>query len=225
MDKKDAVRIQNSILSKAEKRVLIWIAKRLPRWISSDHLSWLGLFGAFIAGGGYFLSNWGKEFLWISSFGFFVNWYGDSLDGTLARVRNKQRPVYGFFLDHNIDGLTGLIICIGAGVSPFISFSVAMLILAGYYLLTIFTHINTYLKGEFKISYGGFGPTELRIVIVLINTLFIYLSTDYPPVTLFGISIKIFDLIAIFVALVLFALYFYYFFTEKRKFEKTDPKI
>ncbi|MDD2280863.1 MAG: CDP-alcohol phosphatidyltransferase, partial [Bacteroidales bacterium] len=69
MDKKDAVRIQNSILSKAEKRVLIWIAKRLPRWISSDHLSWLGLFGAFIAGGGYFLSNWGKEFLWISSFG------------------------------------------------------------------------------------------------------------------------------------------------------------
>jgi phosphatidylglycerophosphate synthase len=225
MDKKDAVRIQNSILSKAEKRVLIWIAKRLPRWISSDHLSWLGLFGAFIAGGGYFLSNWGKEFLWISSLGFFVNWYGDSLDGTLARVRNKQRPVYGFFLDHNIDGLTGLIICIGAGVSPFISFSVAMLILAGYYLLTIFTHINTYLKGEFKISYGGFGPTELRIVIVLINTLFIYLPTDYPPVTLFGISIKIFDLIAIFVALVLFALYFYYFFTEKRKFEKIDPHI
>ena len=143
MNQKDAIRIQDSILNKMEKRVLVCLAKKLPKWVTSDHLTWLGLFGAIISAGGYFLSNWDVEFLWLSSLGFVVNWFGDSLDGTLARVRNAQRPIYGFYLDHNIDGLTVLIFCVGAGISPFISFSVAMLILSGYYLLSIFTYINT----------------------------------------------------------------------------------
>jgi len=225
MDNKDAVRIQTSILSRMEKKVLLWIAKRLPKLMNSDHLTGIGLTGAFIAGGGYVLSNWGKEFLWLSSFGFIVNWFGDSLDGTLARVRNKQRPVYGFYVDHNVDAITGLIICIGAGVSPFVSFSVAMLVLVGYFLLCIFTYINTYLKGAFKISYSGLGPTELRLVIILINSLFFFLPTENPPVVILGITLKFFDLFALGVALVLMILYFYYFFAEKKEYEKTDPPL
>ncbi|MFA6334008.1 MAG: CDP-alcohol phosphatidyltransferase family protein [Bacteroidales bacterium] len=221
--KKDAVRIQTSILSKMEKKVLVRIAKKLPQWVTSDQLTWLGLFGAFISCGGYFLSNWGVEFLWLSSFGFLVNWFGDSLDGTLARVRNAQRPIYGFYIDHNIDGLTVLIICIGAGASPFISFSTAMLILAGYYLLSIFTYINTYLKGEFKISYSALGPTEFRLIIILINTLFIFLPTENPPIIIMGITLKFFDIFAIGIALVLFILYFFNFFTEMKKYKKIDP--
>lgn len=225
MNNKNAVRIQTSILSKMEKKVLVWIAKRLPKLMNSDHLTGIGLTGAFIAGGGYVLSNWGKEFLWLSSFGFIVNWFGDSLDGTLARVRNKQRPVYGFYVDHNVDAITGLIICIGAGVSPFVSFSVAMLVLVGYYLLCIFTYINTYLNGAFKISYSGMGPTELRLVIILINCLFFFLPIKNPPVVILGITLKFFDLFALGVALVLMILYFYYFFAEKKAYEKSDPPL
>lgn len=224
MKTKDAVRIQNSILNTVEKRVLVWMANRLPQWINSDHLTWIGLFGAVISFVGYFLSNWGVGFLWLSSFGFLVNWFGDSLDGTLARVRNAQRPIYGFYLDHNIDGITVLLFCVGAGASPFISFSVAMLVLAAYYLLSIFTYINTYLKGEFKISYSSLGPTEFRLIVILINTLFIYLPTENPPVILLGIPLKLFDLFAIVIALVLFILLFWNFLSEKKKYEKIDPR-
>lgn len=223
MNQKDAIRIQDSILNKMEKRVLVCLAKKLPRWVTSDHLTWLGLFGAIISAGGYFLSNWDVEFLWLSSLGFVVNWFGDSLDGTLARVRNAQRPIYGFYLDHNIDGLTVLIFCVGAGISPFISFSVAILILSGYYLLSIFTYINTYLKGEFKISYSGLGPTEFRLIVILINTLFIYLPTDNSPIYIIGIPIKLFDIFALVIALVLFIIYLWSFFSEKIKYGKIDP--
>jgi len=223
MNQKDAIRIQDSILNKMEKRVLVCLAKKLPKWVTSDHLTWLGLFGAIISAGGYFLSNWDVEFLWLSSLGFVVNWFGDSLDGTLARVRNAQRPIYGFYLDHNIDGLTVLIFCVGAGISPFISFSVAMLILSGYYLLSIFTYINTYLKGEFKISYSGLGPTEFRLIVILINTLFIYLPTDNPTIYIIGIPIKLFDIFALVIALVLFIIYLWSFFSEKIKYGEIDP--
>ncbi len=225
MDKQEAFRVQNSILSGLEKKVLVWLSLRLPRWLTSDHLTGIGLLGAFIAGGGYVLSNWGREFLWLSSFGFVVNWFGDSLDGTLARVRNKQRPTYGFYLDHNIDAITALIITVGAGISPFVSFSVAMLILVGYYLLSIFTYINTYLKGTFKISYFNLGPTEFRIIIIMLNALFVILPMKNPPVVVLEITIKLFDLFALGVALVLLMVYFFYFFTEKKKYEKEDPPL
>ena len=225
MDNKDAVRVQTSILSGMEKKVLVWIAKRLPKLMNSDHLTGIGLIGALIAAGGYVLSNLGKEFLWLSSFGFIVNWFGDSLDGTLARVRNKQRPSYGFYVDHNVDAIAALIITVGAGISPFISFSVAMLILVGYFLLCIFTFINIYLNGAFNISYSGLGPTELRLVIILINSLFFFLPTKNPPVVILGITLKFFDLFALGVALVLMVLYLYYFLAGKKEYEKTDPPL
>lgn len=223
MNQKDAIRIQNSILNKMEKKALVCLATKLPKWVTSDHLTWLGFFGAIISAGGYFLSNWNVGFLWLSSLGFVVNWFGDSLDGTLARVRNAQRPIYGFYIDHNIDGLTVLIFCAGVGLSPFISFSVAMLILSGYYLLSISTYINTYLKGEFKISYSGFGPTEFRLIAILINTLFIYLPTNNSPISIMGFPIKLFDILGIVIALVLFIIFILSFFSEKAKYGKIDP--
>ena len=223
MANKDALRVQTSILSKMEKRLLEWIATRLPRWMKPDHLTGIGLIGAFLAGAGYILSNWGKDFLWLSSFGFIVNWFGDSLDGTLARVRKIQRPTYGFYLDHNVDAITALVIALGAGISPFISFSVAMLVLVGYFLLCIFTYISTYLNKTFKISYSGLGPTELRLGIIIINSLFLFLPSENPNVVILGITLKFFDLFALGVAFVLIVLYLYYFFAEKKEYEKADP--
>jgi archaetidylinositol phosphate synthase len=223
MVSKDAVRIQTSIMSKMEKKLLEWLAIRMPRWMNPDILTGIGLAGSFIAGGGYALSSLDKGFLWLSSFGFVVNWFGDSLDGTLARVRKIERPKYGFYLDHNVDAITALVICIGAGMSPFVSFSVVMLLLAGYFLLCIFTYINTYLNDIFKISYSGLGPTELRIVIIIINTLFFFLSSDHPDILIFGIKLKFFDLFALGVALILMALYTFSFLKGRMEYKKADP--
>jgi phosphatidylglycerophosphate synthase len=223
MDNKTSDRIQESISSKIEKRTLIWMASRLPRWMTPDHLTIIGFIGALLAGSGYALTNLGKGFLWLASFGFVVNWFGDSLDGTLARVRQIQRPRYGFSIDHNVDAITALVIVIGAGISPFVSFSAVLLVLVGYYLLCIYTYINTYLQGVLKISYSGFGPTELRLVIIIINSIFFFTTFENPTIVLVGITFKMFDLFALAVAMVLIFIYLVYFFAERKKYEKIDP--
>ncbi|MFQ3620052.1 MAG: CDP-alcohol phosphatidyltransferase family protein, partial [Spirochaetales bacterium] len=205
------------------KRFLEGCARRLPTKILPDHLTWFGFVGSLMAGSAYVLTNWSKAYLWIASLGFVVNWLGDSLDGTLARVRKIQRPSYGFFMDHNMDALTALVIGVGAGMSPFVSFSVALLLLTGYFLLCIFTYINTYLKEVFKISYGGFGPTELRLALILLNTVFYFGNMEKSPVKLLGISLSCFDLLALGIVLVLFGLYFYFFLSARKEYEKVDP--
>jgi phosphatidylglycerophosphate synthase len=221
--KKPEVRIQTSILNSLEKKALVWMALRIPRKINSDHLTVLGFIGALISSAGYILSNLESYFLWLASFGLLVNWFGDSLDGTLARVRNAQRPIYGFFIDHSIDGLTVFAICVGAGLSPYISFAVAMLILAGYLLLSVLTYINTYLKGEFKITYNKLGPTEFRLIVILINTLFIYYPTGTQNFVIDGVALSLFDVIGIVIAFILFFIYLVNFFIDKNKYANIDP--
>jgi phosphatidylglycerophosphate synthase len=224
MENQTSDRIQASFSSNIEKRVLVWIAARLPRRMTPDHLTAIGFAGAIIAGLGYILTNWHEAFLWLSTFGFIVNWYGDSLDGTLARVRKIQRPKYGFFIDHNVDALTALVITIGAGISPYFSFSAVLLVLIAYLIMCIFTYINTYLRGVLKISYSGLGPTELRLAIIILNTFFYFVHMEQNSIMeVKGIKLRFFDLAAVGVALVLMILYFYYFFKEKSKFEIEDP--
>ena len=175
MGNEKAERIQTSFLNALEKKALIWLAHRQPRWMTSDMLTYIGVVGAAICALGYFLSNWNIYWLWLSSFGLFVNWYGDSLDGTLARVRQIQRPIYGFFIDHSLDAITICFMCIGGGLSAVFKMEVAMLILVGYLVLSIYTYICTILKDEFRLTYGGgFGPTELRLAIMLLNTIVMY---------------------------------------------------
>ena len=145
MGKETSQRIQTSILNAAEKKALIWLAKRLPGWVTSDMLTFLGVFGAVVCAVGFVLGNYNVKWLWLSSLGLVINWYGDSLDGTLARVRNTQRPVYGFFIDHTLDAVTLCIMCIGAGLSPMLRPDVAMLALAGYLCLSIYTYIGAIL--------------------------------------------------------------------------------
>lgn len=221
--KNPEVRLQNSILNSTEKKVLIWMAQRMPQRVNSDHLTWIGLVGALISAMGYVLSNWGLEYLWLASFGLLVNWFGDSLDGTLARVRKAQRPTYGFFIDHTIDGITVSVICIGAGLSPLISFSVAILVLVGYLLLSVFTYINTYLDGKFKIAYGKLGPTEFRLIVVFINTLIIYLPINSRELSLMGITLGLFDALGLVIAFALLIIYLVSFLKDKKKYGEIDP--
>lgn len=171
-NKADAVRIQTSVLNALEKKVLVWLAERQPQWMTSDILTYIGTFGAAVIAAGYILSAWNINFLWLSSLGFIINWYGDSLDGTLARVRKMQRPIYGYYLDHTIDTINEVMIFVGIGLSGLMHLEIALFALVMYFLMTINVSINAHLKKEFKLTYASMGPTEFRIIMIIINTLF-----------------------------------------------------
>lgn len=224
MGKETASRIQTSILNAAEKKALVWLAGRLPAWVTSDMLTLVGVIGSVICALGFVLAMFNVYWLWLSSFGLVVNWYGDSLDGTVARVRNTQRPVYGFFIDHTLDAVTQCIMFIGAGLSPVLRFDVAMLVLAGYLVLSIYTYIGAILKGEFRLTYSSFGPTEFRLIVILINTLYMYTPWADDRFRLFGgYGLGVFDFIGLAIAVVLFVIYFVQFFKDKKVLAKQDP--
>lgn len=223
MGKETSQRIQTSLLNAAEKRILIWLAQRQPSWVTSDMLTFLGVGGAVICALGFLLSCWNIQWLWLSSLGLVINWYGDSLDGTLARVRNTQRPVYGFFIDHTLDAITICIMCIGAGLSPMLRLDIAMLILAGYLCLSIYTYIGAILKGEFRLTYSSFGPTEFRLIVILINTFYMYMPWSSVNYYFYGIKLGIIDIVGFIIAVLLFVAYSIQFIKDKEILSKQDP--
>ena len=228
MKQEQSERIQTSLLNAAEKKVLVWLAQRQPRWVTSDMLTAIGVMGAIVVALGYILSNNHIGWLWLASAGFVINWYGDSLDGTLARVRGTQRPIYGFFLDHNIDGITMAVMCIGAGLSSMLNLYIAMLVLALYLMLSISVYINAHLKGEFKLTYAGMGPTEFRLIMVVVNTLF---ATVAPlrnwavSFDVFGtpIALGAFDIAGLIIAVVLAVIYLNNFYSDAKGYAEVDP--
>ncbi len=175
MDKK-AERIQTSFLNGLEKKALVWLAERQPAWMTSDMLTWIGVFGAFLIMVGYILSHFSVQWLWLSTFGLIVNWYGDSLDGTLARVRHTQRPIYGYYIDHTVDGLNETMMFLGIGLSPFLNLYTALAMLVVYLQLTLNVSMNAHLRAEFKLTYAGLGPTEFRLFAIILNTLLIFIK-------------------------------------------------
>jgi phosphatidylglycerophosphate synthase len=225
---KQAVRIQTSVLNGIEKKALVWMAQRLPKWVTSDFLTFLGVLGAIVASAGYVLSNYNILYLWIATGGILLNWFGDSLDGTVARVRNTQRPVYGYFLDHNIDGMTLAIVCVGAGFSSMLNLAVSMSVFGAYMLMTVFTYINTHLRGDFRLTYGKMGPTEFRLIIVIINTLVMYVpyirNYNYH-FTVYGTDVvfSMFDFMALGVTAILLIIYIVVFCIDLKKYSKMDP--
>lgn len=228
MKQEQSKRIQTSVLNGVEKKVLVWLAERQPRWMTSDILTGVGVVGAVVVALGYFLSNYRIEWLWLASLGFVINWYGDSLDGTLARVRKTQRPIYGFYLDHNIDGVTMAIMCVGAGLSDMLNLYIAMAVLAVYLLLSISVYINAHLKGEFKLTYAGMGPTEFRLIMIVVNTLFIFANSLREwsvNFTVAGVSVTfgVFDFIGLAILLVLVLIYLNNFKHDAKEYAELDP--
>jgi len=183
-------RVHGSLLAAGEKRVLIWIAERLPRWVNSDHLTGLGAAGMLGAGLGYALSPHWRPALLLVVFFLMVNWFGDSLDGTLARVRRHERPRYGFYIDHVLDAVGILLLIGGLLAGGYVSLLPAAAFLLAYYLLTIEIALATHALGVFRISYWKFGPTELRILLA-IGTLQLL---DSPWSTIAGHHLLLFDI-------------------------------
>ncbi len=168
-----AKRELNFLLAEPERRLLRWIAARLPSRVTSNHLTGLGVLGSVGTGVAYALSGFDSAWLWVASAMLAVNWFGDSLDGTLARVRKAERPRYGYYLDHIVDAFSTAAIGIGIGLSPFVSFPLAMGLVVLYLTLSINVYLESQVFGVFKLSYGIIGPTEARIILVLANGLLV----------------------------------------------------
>ncbi len=223
MGTEHARRIQTSILNAAEKKVLVWLAHRQPRWMTSDMLTYIGVAGAFTCGLGFALSSIDIRYLWISSLGLVINWYGDSLDGTLARVRNTQRPKYGFFIDHSIDSITITMMCVGAGLSPLLRLDVALLVLAAYLILSVYTYVCTICTGEMRLTYGKLGPTEFRLLVIIANTLFIYTPWRTLSYEVAGLTMGLFDIIAASIGGVIMVLWGVQWLIDRKRLSLLDP--
>ena len=165
----DAERQQTSVLASLERAALRGLARRMPGWVNSDHLSILGFLGMIVAGVFYALSKWNPLLLHLVNLCIFINWFGDSLDGTLARYRDRQRPRYGFYVDHIVDAFGIAFVLIGLGLSGYISPILALGFLSAYFLMNIEIYLTTYTLGEFKLSYGILGPSELRVFVAMGN--------------------------------------------------------
>jgi len=166
---RSAERAQGSLLTRVEKICLLWIAARLPRWVSSDGLTALGLLSMLGAGFSYWLARRDRVGLLLVIVCLAINWFGDSLDGTLARFRNQPRPRYGFYVDHVVDTFGALFLLGGLALSGYMSLLVAAGLLIAYYIISIEVYLATYTIGTFHMSFGGFGPTELRILLAIGN--------------------------------------------------------
>ncbi|MFZ0335753.1 MAG: CDP-alcohol phosphatidyltransferase family protein [Candidatus Acidiferrales bacterium] len=200
---KNAARLQESITAAPERKILLWLAARMPAQINSDHLTLLGFLSMCFAGASYALARWTSLGLLLATIFLALNWFGDSLDGTLARVRNCQRPRYGFYVDHMIDSVGAIFLMGGFAASGFIDWRIAVGMLVAFLLLSIETYLATYTLGVFRLSFAKLGPTEIRILLAFGN-LALWLR---PSAKLPGFSLRVFDfggLVAIFGMLLMF---------------------
>jgi len=221
-DIKTSKRIQTSVLNAAEHKALVWLAARQPRWMTSNILTWIGIAGSVVIAAGYILSNQNINWLWLATLGFLINWYGDSLDGNLARYRGTQRPIYGYYLDHTVDAINEICMFLGIGLSALLNIWIAIAGLIIYLLLTI------NVKKEFKLTYAKLGPTELRLILIIVNTLFIFIEPlrEYSRnITLFGqdFTIGAFDYIGAVIVAMLALVYVVTILKDLHEYARMDP--
>ncbi len=166
---RDAERKALSLTARFEAATLPRLARALPAWVMPDHLTVLGLLAATVIAVAYGLSNHSPLWLWVVNAALVAHWFGDSLDGTLARTRHIERPRYGFYLDHLTDAYSTIAIGLGLGLSPYMLLGTGLAIVAGYLLLSINVYLETHVFGVFRYGYGVLGPTETRLVLIALN--------------------------------------------------------
>src|SRR5215471_6610436 len=165
----NALRVHKALTADLERRILVWLAMRTPRFINSDQLTILGFIAQVLGGAAYALASRNWRALWLVNFFLVLNWLGDSLDGTLARVRDQQRPRYGFYVDHIADTFGAMALMSGLALSGYAHCQIAAGLLVGFYVLSIESFLATYTMGHFHLSHGLFGPTEIRILLFIGN--------------------------------------------------------
>ena len=215
-------RVNDILLGPLERPALQYFARHMPAWVTPDKLTAFGMLGSVVIFTSYILTRYHPGFLWLASLGFVINWFGDSLDGTLARYRNIQRPIYGFFVDHSLDAMSEALIFISLGLSPYVRLDLALLALVGYLMMSVLVYIRTCVDGVFKISYGKLGPTEVRLIAILANTILFFSSNPQwnTAVGTFGV----YDLVAIAIIVLLFSFFISTTWQEIRRLQYVDGK-
>ena len=219
---KEHKRINDILLGPLERPAIAWLVAHMPHWVTPDHLTFFGFAAAILIGVSYYLTNIDKNFLWLANLGFFLNWFGDSLDGNLARYRKIERPKYGFFIDHTVDTISEVCIFIGFGLSPYVNLELALLALVGYLCMASLVYITTSIKGEFKISYGSLGPTEARVIAMISNGVVYFLGN--PMLNLRWFEVSLYNLILIFIIALLFFFFISSVISQGIKLEREDRK-
>ncbi|MGH2906585.1 MAG: CDP-alcohol phosphatidyltransferase family protein [Solirubrobacterales bacterium] len=192
---KDAPREANFLLARPERALLTWLAKRLPARVQPDHLTALALVAAVGIAVAYLLSNRDPAWLWAASALLAIHWFGDSLDGSLARYRKIERPRYGFYLDHLADAFATAMIGLGLGLSPYMLLSVGLVIVIGYLMLSINVYLETHVFNRFSLGYGKIGPTEARLALITLNvTLALGIGLDFKVE---GLGLTVLDVIGL----------------------------
>ena len=215
-------RVNDILLGPLERPAIAWLVKVMPAWVTPDHLTFLGFFSAVLIGLSYWLTNFDARYLWLANLGFLINWFGDSLDGSLARYRKIERPKYGFFIDHTVDTISEVSIFMGLGLSPYIDFELGLIALVGYLCMASLVYITTSVKGEFKISYGSLGPTEARVIAMIANTVIFFIGN--PAIKLPIGEFSLYKLVLIAVIFLLFFFFFYTTTTTAIELEREDRK-
>jgi phosphatidylglycerophosphate synthase len=217
-----AEREESFLLAVPEKRLLRWLAAKLPRWILPDDMTAVGVVAALAVAVAYQLSNDGNGWLWAASALLVVQWIGDSLDGTLARVRGIERPTYGYYLDHLVDAIATAAIGIGLGLSPFMLLSVGTLIVVAYLILSINVYLESFAFNRFSIGYGKIGPTEIRLILIALNT-FLALDLVGLDFELAGLELTVFDLVGLAIAATMIVLLLGRSFRNLRELAEREP--
>jgi phosphatidylglycerophosphate synthase len=215
-------RVHDMLLGPLERPALQWLSARMPSWVTPDILTAIGVVGSLATFFGYWLSNSNPIFLWLASLGFVINWFGDSLDGTVARYRKIERPKFGFYLDHTVDGFSQVVSLVGIGLSPYVRMEVALLALSGYLLMGSLAYINAFVIGKFQISYAKIGPTEVRVIAILI-TLYVYFFGN-TEISLGTLTTSAFELVIILIAAALFITWVITAVTQGVQLKDVDAK-
>lgn len=208
-------------MARLERRALNRLCAALPQWATPDILTFTGLFGAVLVFAGYLASNLNAQWLWLSIVGYIVHWFGDSLDGSLARYRKIERPRYGYFLDHSCDGFATTLVVVGIGLSPYVQLVVALIALAGYLLMSIHAFLSVRVLGELRLSYLNAGPTELRLILIALTLTMLIAEFDQP---ILG-QLNGFDLFVGGVGMLLVALFVLQTAKVAGRLAKEDPPV
>jgi len=211
------------LLGFLEKPALKWLAAHMPAWVTPDVLTWIGILASILIFISYALTNVSEYFLILASFGFVLNWFGDSLDGTLARYRHIERPRFGFLIDHFVDAISTVLIFIGLGISPYVDITVASMGVIAYLLVSIMVYLITYVTGVFNITSAKIGPTEIRLLAILANTTMLIIGNPKVNLPIFGPT-TLYTLFVGFIALLMTLYFLINTSIQARKLQLLDEK-